>query len=841
MSGGKHIRAVGQEDAKHASPGAEPESGAGRAPEDQPGQAEWEEPEEPEPTMRFGWVAPVLATLAIMAWTGFFGWTFREDILAGGTARQWTEWTIDWSIPVLLIISLWLLAMRNSRRESARFADSAAMLSRESANLETRLTIVNRELSLAREFLSSQSRGLESLGRVAAERLAANASQLQDLIRDNGAQVDAIASVSSTALTNMEKLRDDLPVIANSSRDVSNQIGNAGRTAHEQLDRLIAGFDRLNHFGLASERQVGALSGTLESTIGTFEVQISRFGELAEARFEGLRENSEAFRIAMDGREVESLAAMRSRADELRGGIQALRETLAQQEDECIAALGSRLATLKGESETLAATLRQNEEDAFAGMRQAKEQLYEEISEVVTRLDAIDQQVVASARQRISALIEEAGRLDEQMARIDNSATQRGAEQASRTAALAQQGEAVAARIEELNRLFETVSAGAEGSRQQLDQGIATFSQNVAANLAQLRETEGALASLTDSSVRLLEILQSGARQSREDLPRAIEKTVESLTAVEQRAIALGERMEEAGKRGEALSAYVLTTSEGLASASSEIDTVFARLAEKSGVGTGSLSDLSDLLVQLERRGEALTLKTSGQLTAAIGQLDEATRNAFANLETASEDQLAAAAAHVGQRAAEAVDRALVAGSAEAIATLERAAENASTVGREAALQLRDQLAKVNELAVNIEKRVERARELAREQTDNDFARRMALITESLNSNAIDLTRILSSEVSDTAWNAYLKGDRGIFTRRAVRLLEAAEMREISTQYQQDELFRDHVNHYVHDFEFMLRSLLSTRDGNVLGVTVLSSDVGKLYVALAQAIERLRA
>src|SRR3546814_5910852 len=140
---------------------------------------------------------------------------------------------------------------------------------------------------------------------------------------------------------------------------------------------------------------------------------------------------------------------------------------------------------------------------------------------------------------------------------------------------------------------------------------------------------------------------------------------------------------------------------------------------------------------------------------------------------------------------------------------------------------------------VNIEKRVERARELAREQTDNDFARRMALITEILNSNAIDLTRILSSEVSDTAWNAYLKGDRGTFTRRAVRLLEAGEMREISAQYQQDEQFRDHVNHYVHDFEFMLRSLLSTRDGNVLGVTVLSSDVGKLYVALRSEVRRV--
>jgi hypothetical protein len=38
----------------------------------------------------------------------------------------------------------------------------------------------------------------------------------------------------------------------------------------------------------------------------------------------------------------------------------------------------------------------------------------------------------------------------------------------------------------------------------------------------------------------------------------------------------------------------------------------------------------------------------------------------------------------------------------------------------------------------------------------------------------------------------------------------------------------------------MLRQLLSTRDGHALSVTLLSSDMGKLYVALAQGIERLR-
>ena len=58
--------------------------------------------------------------------------------------------------------------------------------------------------------------------------------------------------------------------------------------------------------------------------------------------------------------------------------------------------------------------------------------------------------------------------------------------------------------------------------------------------------------------------------------------------------------------------------------------------------------------------------------------------------------------------------------------------------------------------------------------------------------------------------------------------------------YEDDRNFSDHVNQYIHDFEAMLRQLLSTRDGHALGVTLLSSDMGKLYVALAQAIERLR-
>ena len=41
------------------------------------------------------------------------------------------------------------------------------------------------------------------------------------------------------------------------------------------------------------------------------------------------------------------------------------------------------------------------------------------------------------------------------------------------------------------------------------------------------------------------------------------------------------------------------------------------------------------------------------------------------------------------------------------------------------------------------------------------------MLIESLNSTAIDVTKMLSHDVSDTSWAGYLKGDRGVFTGTA--------------------------------------------------------------------------
>jgi hypothetical protein len=154
--------------------------------------------------------------------------------------------------------------------------------------------------------------------------------------------------------------------------------------------------------------------------------------------------------------------------------------------------------------------------------------------------------------------------------------------------------------------------------------------------------------------------------------------------------------------------------------------------------------------------------------------------------------------------------------------------------------RLMRQMLTISETSAALEARIADAKSEVEHSDQANFARRVALLVESLNSTAIDVTKIFSNDVTDTAWASYLRGDRGIFTRRAVKLLDGTEVKEILRNYENDNEFRDQVNRYIHDFEAMLRNVLASRDGSPLGVTLLSSDNGKLYVALAQAIERLR-
>lgn len=821
-----------------------------------------EEEPAPLPRNRGAILAGALALAAVTGWSVLFFLANRDALMAGGSLVDWTVWIRDWSVPVLLVGIVWLIAMRNSRAEALRFAASARSLSEESRLLETRLTTVNQELSLAREFLASQSRDLESLGRQASERLSQHSDRLASLIHDNGSRVEAIGTVSTAALENMEKLRGQLPVIASSAKDVTNNIANAGRTAHGQIEEMIAGFNKLNQFGQASERQVQALRALVDQTLAEFTRQSEQLDTIATDRFAALAERGAEFRTQLDAQEVEALAAIRSRAKAMSDELDDARKLLDGHEAESLTSLRSRLSAVRDESGAIARSLREAEGAALDAWRQAIERLEEDLRQAVARVGEIDEKALESARNRLAALADEANEVDSrmaerdrvfaediarrradfvsqheefsaglvsQMAALDSEIATRRSQQEEHSRAIAAHADSVAGQLDAFSARMAEVAEHGSAAEAAIAASLTTLASKLLASREALGGTDKAIEGLTDSSVRLLELIQASVQHSSEGLPKAIEIGESRLADLERRAFALRDAVSEAHDKGEALSTYVIKSGADLAQAKTQADEQ-----------TASLDAMRQSLEALRSESTALAETAQNELAKAIDQLSDSARSAVAGIEDMSAASISALANRLGEESGDAIEKAMRSRAAEVAGQLEQAASHAAGVSREAALQLRDSLAKVNELAGNLERRVAQARARAEEQVDNDFARRVALITESLNSNAIDIARAMDTDVTDTAWAAYLKGDRGIFTRRAVKLLDAGEVKAVAQLYEDDRAFRDHVSRYIHDFEAMLRQLLSTRDGHALGVTLLSSDMGKLYVALAQGIERIR-
>ncbi len=801
------------------------------------------------------WLPPAIAGTAVAAWTGFFFWANNRAISAGGTPAQWSGWIVDWAVPVLLVVSIWLLVMRSSRREANRFGDAARMLSEESRLLETRLESVNRELSMARDFIAAQSRDLESLGRVAVERLSTNADRLQQLIHNNGAEVEAIGSVSTTAVENMDRLRDGLPVISNSVRDVASQIGHAGNTARSELDGLVDGMNRLQEAGISSDGQIAALQERVTQAIASFSAQVDQMDTLTSKRFAALADRSAAFRAELDGREVEAFAALHRRADALSDELAQRAEALRSGEETAVSAMRDRMLALRQEGNQLTAALRDGQDQVRDVWTDAITALENQLNEALQRVADADARALESAKQRLVELDSQAQQIDTTIVRrrdlldaefqrrirlsdereaaaltgletriatFDQEMLEQHQEHLSHLSGIAERCDGLKLRLQQLGEGLHRLTT--EGGEAQERVALASHDLTISLdrNRNALKDSGDQLARLTEDSMRLLEIIQSGAQHSREELPDALEEAETRLNRFDVRA--------------QELAALVVEANINSANLSSHVENAFI-----SGQMTvEQLEQIERRLTGLSQLSEALSVQSRSELASAVATLEQKAGSVLSALRSEKSEAIREIAEQLAIESGAAVDQVLSERAATSIAALEDMARRAGEAGRETLSQLGDELNRVGALADSLETRVADAREQATEQVDNDFTRRTALITESLNSAAIDIAKALESEVSDTAWASYLRGDRGIFTRRAVKLLDAADARGVTDIYQADDEFRHTVNRYIHDFESMLRTVLATRDGHSMAVTLLSSDMGKLYVVLAQAIDRLR-
>lgn len=429
-------------------------------------------------------------------------------------------------------------------------------------------------------------------------------------------------------------------------------------------------------------------------------------------------------------------------------------------------------------------------------------------------------------------------------------------------------GETIAtieARLGQLDTMMDRQSASIDQISETLGRRLDNLGDRVAGV-----ETQGvsvsqrlgqALEALSGRALQLGEALQSGSQAAdvminrAESLLLALDASVRELDEGHPAALARFDDRIDQSRRLVASIAPEVERLEAIAAAiggqAKDAEALFDEQTEKLGqwlrIGESSLgscqeqvSELGKAIDQASDDARRLTDSAGPQLVATLMRVKDAADQAGERARQALAHAIADATGQLGEQS-EAVLKEKLGESFQArIEEVSGVADRAVKAAQAASDRLMRQLITIADTTASIEKRIAEAETAAERRDQDNFSRRSALLIEALNSAAIDMTRVLSAEVSDSSWSSYLKGDRGVFTRRAVRLLDKDETRSVTDLYERDDSFRESVNRYIHDFEAMLRNVLATRDGSALGVTLLSSDIGKLYVALAQAIDRLR-
>jgi len=609
----------------------------------------------------------------------------------------------------------------------------------------------------------------------------------------------------------------------------------------------------LQEFGIQSAVRMQESAGSLAHQM-----------QVAEERAQGLEQAGSVLTANLDKlstglpRAQEQVAAVAEQIDA--SGATALEQaTLLQVELEAIATLTERAKT-----ETLNAT--QLLSGQLLQMEEASRAVTGEIDDM-TRMasDRIDaalsrtRDAVDAGRKGLDAQAEALGLM------IDQSRTALSTIGDDTARALAENAGQIEAKLREIDAMLERQSNLAGQLTGGLDSGLISVTERFATLESEGNERSQRLSEAMATLGREAERLEKALSGGHETADRLISRSESLLLALDSSTRELDETLPLALGRLDDRLGGTLRIIAGVSPEAEKLEAVTEAILGRVNEAeemirtqaiqlrewlTGTEANLVTNRIEVEKLGGAIAAadQQSTRLTEQAGpKLIEALLRVKETAEQAAErarQSLARTIPEVADALGKASQKALEdAVSQKVVAQMEQisvVAQNALDAAHQASERLMRQMMTISDTSASVERRIDEARHEAEERDRDGFARRVAVLIEALNSTAIDVGKILSNEVSDSSWAAYLKGDRGVFTRRAVKLLDAGEARAIALHYDQDAEFREHVNRYIHDFEAMLRHILATRDGSALAVTLLSSDMGKLYVALAQAIERLR-
>ena len=749
---------------------------------------------------------PAIASEQVQSEPGFSRMDWAEIRDVQGVASEGGRQVLGWGLGILALLwtgySAWSAgqALVDQPLSSPAIAQWVAILTGPLALMGLVWLMFGRTRRKEAEKFTRSVVAMRKEARSLQDILGALSQQIAENHRTLGVMAGDLMGLGDQAASRLGAITADLNAGSKTLAEHGVALDRAAEAARTDIGVLLTDLPQAEDSARRMAETLRQAGRSAVEQASGFESQISSLASQAQQADSIVREASERLVASLANIETAGAAAT-ERVSEARNETTATVDALLTRSAEALTQIRTGI---DAQASAISALVAQSQASIGRAGIDASELLGERLTHARGALDGLSAGIAEQERasQRLVA------DLDSGLAALDE-----------RFLDLARSGDERANHVQTaLSRLrseLEALSSATAGQDSSLD-GLAERSERLREGLDRLGQVLAGemTATLVEAEAGTARMLAS-AEAARPQVEQMRDAAVEAQTRIESGASIVEHQQERLA---------TLMTSVDLGVRQAE-----ERLAEL-GAAIGAASE----------EANRLSSETGPALVEALVRVKETAAHAAERAREAIAKVIPESANELSKQTRIALEKAVRDSVETKLAELDQVATRAVETAREASDRLTAQMLSIGQSAAALEAHIERSREAQMKDSGEEFARRVSLLMDSMNSASIDVQKILSDEVDDKAWNHYLKGNRGVFTRRAVKLLVGAESRGIAAHYETDQEFQNAVNHYVHDFEAMLRRVLAERDGGMIAVTLMSSDMGKLYAALAQAVEKKR-
>lgn len=672
------------------------------------------------------------------------------------------------------------------------------------------------------------------------DRASANVTGRVNEVQDIAVEVELrLQAVTNKVLGGMERFRGDVEGLEGRSAELSEHMTTQGRVLKELADLAAL--------------ESAKIEATLKSHVGEVKTAATEALESTHSVSEVFSERAQNMSEQM----VQTITSAKSMLEEAGESMQAHCAAALQTSEEV--AERTRASTEETGKQVLehAQQVDQVLED---GLQRAKRSLEAAMEAVASHSATAVEEAESAAERTLQHIRQLRDGVEQQMVALTTAGDQAGEKLAGTASKISDQASNLSARAQAATTDMEQV----QGKMAAQEEDISAL----------LNDTRLKLSHLEDDLMRQRDALNAASNEAAEKVIEATERfvgnsqslkeaVVETESAISEKATALGAQIIDLDTKSSAAASSLEESGKAVQQQSSDLDAALAKSSTNLGTAANAFAGERERITseseKVVERLDASTAQMDQQLVKftessmdAADKLDNASQ-ALMDQTTRAEEQMKRSVEETGKELSaslnhisdEATNRVTVlqeqmeTALTKVLDDYQKSAENAEKESALLAMRLGSESQKIAQQAEQfIEKTAEIEKRIV-SATKNDFARTSQLLLEGLQSASIDVNKALSHDVPDHVWSSYLDGDKSVFMRRTLKIADRKTKKTIAEKFESDAGFRDTVTRFFNDFEGLMERVMLGDKGSALSVTLISSDMGKLYILLAQSLKKI--